>query len=169
MNKEELLKVKKQIDEQVIDNKNISMLHIREDNETTRVHPDFKIIKKILDDINLTGYDTIDETIQALQDFKANVKHLAERHPNYTIEKLESVDSDYGEYGGFISTFGYAMYNCEITDEEVKRVQNKRFRDFLAEKLETSVSPSCELVELFMSDKIDWDTLKELTDKNCNL
>lgn len=167
MTPDELIEEKEKINKQVVDDRNISLLHIREDGSLARVYSDFKISCDTVHDIELRDYRDVDETIEALYRFKRECKELEKEFPNSIIQQYEEADNDYGDSDPYVSGFGFRMFNCEITDEEVKRVQNKRFREFLQKKLGVNQTPTCELTDLFMSGKIDWDTLRVMADKNC--
>ena len=169
MTSEELKIQIEKINKQTIDDRNISLLHIREDGSRRRVHNDFEITYKTIHDINLKDYMDIDETIEALYNFKGECKEMEEDFPNSIIQPYEEADNDYGDEEPYVVGFGFKMLDCEITDREVKRVQNRRLRNFLQKKLDGKNIPSCEIIELFLNEKIDWETLKTITNTNCKV
>lgn len=166
MNAKEVMQKKNEIFKRVQDDANLMRLYLREDCSTLRARG-FRVKQKTLLEIDIRE-QTLDKTIEILESFKKEADEIGKNTPAtmiHGVEKAETEDED-----AYVSEFGFKLVQLLITDEEVERVQKLEFRNWLGSVLDCNNRvPSCEIIELFLNKTIDWEAMRNITIKNCEI
>ena len=162
---EELLKIKDEVFVQVARDAR----EVRASLKTPK--PDIKYFKTklvLLDNVELINTD-LDHLIEELSQMKETLEELKKEGRNVYIDTdFIPIDMYGGEYPELYS------HNIEIRErtlpsEYVEAEQKEKFRVKVAELLGSKRPPEYSMLKLFFDGAIDWETLKKITKKDCEI